>query len=83
MQETSKLKSDISKGTYIISVTSTKKNTELTDAVARPSEIKNFIQSESLLSKLKKRIDQQKKRDFRPIAEVVTSKLNIERLIQT
>ena len=83
MQETSKLKSDISKGAYIISVTSTKKNTELTDAVARTSEIKNFIQSESLLSKLKKRIDQQKKRDSRPIAEIVTSKLNIECLIQT
>ena len=73
MQETSKIKIDISKGTYIISVsvTSTKKNTELTDAVARASAIKNFIQSESLLSKLKKRIDQQKKRDSRPIAKLV------------
>ena len=36
------------------------------------------MQSESLLSKLKKRIDQQKKRDSRPIAEVVTSELNTE-----
>ena len=71
MQETNKIKIDISKGTYIISVTSTKKNTELTDAVARASAIKNFIQSESLLSKLKKRIDQQKKRDSRPIAKLV------------
>ena len=77
MQELSKIKIDISNGTYIISVTSTKKNTELTDVVARASEIKNFIQSESLLSKLKKRIDQQKKRDSRLITEVVTSELNI------
>ena len=56
MQETSKIRIDISKGTYIILVTSTKKNTELMDVVARDNEIKNFIQSESLLSKLKKHI---------------------------
>ena len=69
MQETGKIKIDIPKGTYIILVTSTKKNTELLDVVAHTSEIKNFIQSESLLSKLEKRIDQQKKQDSRPIAE--------------
>ena len=45
--------------------------------VVRASEIKSFIQSESLLSKLKQRIDQQKKWDSRPIAEVVASELNI------
>ena len=69
MQETGKIKIDIPKGTYIILVTSTKKNTDLLDAAAHTSEIKNFIQSESLLSKLEKRIDQQKKQDSRPIAE--------------
>ena len=78
MQETSKIKIDISKRTYIISVTSTKKNTEFMDVVARANEIKNFIQSESLLSKLKKYITQQKKQDSRPIAEVVTRELNME-----
>ena len=56
MQETSKIRIGISKGTYIISVTSTKKNTELMDVVARDNEIKNFIQSESFFSKLKKHI---------------------------
>ena len=69
MQETGKIKIDIPKGTYIILVTSTKKNTELLDVVAHTSKIKNFIQSESLLSKLEKHIDQQKKQDSRPIAE--------------
>ena len=78
MQETSKIKIDISEGTFIISVTSTIKNTELTDGIAYTSEIKNFIQSESLLLKLKKCIDQQKKQDSRPITKVVTSELNIE-----
>ena len=85
MQETSKIKIDISKGTYVTLVTSTKKkkNTQVSNAVACASEIKNFIQSESLLSKLKKRIDQQNKRDSRLITKVVTSELNIECLIQT
>ena len=45
--------------------------------VVRATEIKSFIQSQSLLSKLKQRIDQQKKWDSRPIAEVVASELNI------
>ena len=51
---------------------------ELTDVVARASEVKNFIQCESLFLKLKKHNEQQKKQDSRPIAEVVTSELNIE-----
>ena len=51
---------------------------ELTDVVARASEIKNFIQCESLFLKLKKHNEQQKKQDSRPIAEVVTSELNVE-----
>ena len=54
---------------YNIGYINQKKNTELLDVVAHISEIKNFIQSESLLSKLEKRIDQQKKQDSRPIAE--------------